>query len=46
MLYKTEKIMYNQKKLEFVKNLSIIDVLMFNDKDVIRAFLKEYDLNE
>lgn len=43
---RTEKIMYNQKKLEFVKNLSIIDVLMFNDKDVIRAFLKEYDLNE
>lgn len=36
---KTEKIEYSQFKNEFVPNLSIIDILMFNDKDQISNIL-------
>lgn len=41
-----DKIKYQQFQNEFVENLSIIDVLMFNSVDKVRKFLKEYDLNE
>lgn len=41
---KPKKIRYKQFENEFVKELSIIDVLMFNDKRTIKKFLKEYDL--
>lgn len=39
------KIIYRQFRNEFVNNLSIIDVLMFNSIERIQTFLKEYDLN-
>lgn len=35
---------YSQNQEEFVSNLSIIDVLMFNDVQTIKKFLKEYEL--
>lgn len=35
---------YQQYNGEFVPNLSIIDVMMFNSKESIRAMLGEYDL--
>ncbi len=41
-----EKVIYNQKNDSFEKNLSIIDVMMFNDIKTIRQFLEEYDLND
>lgn len=37
---------YNQNQREFVNNLSIIDVLMFNDLDGIKELLKGIPLNE
>lgn len=37
-------IKYRQFTNEFVPNLSIIDVMMFNDKDTIRRMLTEYEL--
>ena len=40
------QIKYNQKNEQFEKNLSIIDVLMFNKIETIQKFLKEYDLNK
>lgn len=40
-----DNIIYKQFSNEFVKSLSIIDVLMFNTTDKIQEFLKEYDLN-
>lgn len=43
---RTEQIKYQQNQDNFEKNLSIIDVLMFNDVDTIKRFLEEYDLNE
>lgn len=43
---KSECITYNQRQKEFVSNLSIIDILMFNDVKTIQRFLKEYELNE
>lgn len=39
---KTERIEYIQFNNEFVPNLSIIDVMMFNSKDKIRQFLDDY----
>lgn len=39
-------ISYRQFGIEFVPNLSIIDVMMFNDDDVIRSYLREYILVE
>ncbi len=41
-----EKILYPQYKNEFVPNLSIIDVLMFNSKKTIKSFLSMYKLCE
>ena len=40
----TNKMNYIQYKNEFVPNLSIIDVLMFNGKDGTKQLLKEYTL--
>lgn len=41
---KSDKIIYKQFNAEFVPYLSIIDVLMFNDKNTIRGFLTNYEL--
>lgn len=41
-----KSIIYNQGKNEFCENLSIIDVLMFNDVKSIKQFLKQYSLNK
>lgn len=41
---KTNDIIYDQFKNEFIENLSIIDVMMFNSKDKIHQLLKEYKL--
>ena len=41
---KTGNVRYEQFKNEFVPNLSIIDVLMFNDKKDIRQMLDLYEL--
>lgn len=41
---KTHPIVYQQYKNEFVPNLSIIDVLMFNGKEGTKQLLKEYML--
>lgn len=41
---KTKAIAYEQFKNEFVPNLSIIDVLMFNSKEDVKGFLNEYEL--
>lgn len=35
---------YNQFSREFIPNLSIIDVLMFNDPEEINGYLKQYEL--
>lgn len=41
---KTKDIIYKQFDNEFVPNLSIIDVMMFNSKDEIKKMLNEYEL--
>lgn len=41
---KSETINYQQLGSEFVPNLSIIDVLMFNDINTIKGFLTNYEL--
>lgn len=41
---KTEGIAYPQFKNEFIANLSIIDVLMFNSKEKVHEMLKNYIL--
>ncbi|MHA1381944.1 MAG: WbqC family protein [Candidatus Helarchaeota archaeon] len=41
---KTNYFFYKQINNEFVPNLSILDILMFNSKDQIYQFLKEYIL--
>lgn len=41
---KTDDIMYNQFSGEFVKNLSIIDVLMFNSPETVKDYLNMYSL--
>lgn len=41
---KTRPIEYCQFDHPFVPNLSIVDVMMFNSRDTIRAMLREYDL--
>lgn len=41
---KSNKIIYNQFNSEFTPNLSIIDVLMFNDVNAIKEFLTNYEL--
>ena len=40
----TNKIKYPQFKNDFVPNLSIIDVMMFNSKDEIKEMLTKYSL--
>ncbi|NBH19805.1 hypothetical protein D3Z55_20950 [Clostridiaceae bacterium] len=41
-----EQVIYDQSSIAFEENLSIIDVLMFNDKKKVQGFLKEYELHE
>ena len=41
---KTMPITYTQFKNIFVPNLSIVDVLMFNSKEMIGTFLNQYAL--
>lgn len=41
---KTKPIIYKQYNNEFVPNLSIIDVLMFNSKKQIKELLEEFEL--
>jgi hypothetical protein len=40
----TENITYKQFKKEFVPNLSIIDVLMFNSTEMVKEYLEDYTL--
>ena len=40
---KMRKVEYKQYKNEFVPNLSIIDVMMFNSQEECRSLLQEYD---
>ena len=42
---KTRPICYQQYSEAFVASLSIIDVMMFNSRESIRAMLNEYDLS-
>lgn len=44
LFQKSNLINYSQYKNEFVPWLSILDVLMFNDKDKIKSFLNDYEL--
>jgi hypothetical protein len=41
---KSKSVMYKQFNKDFVANLSIIDVLMFNDKEQCAKLLEEYEL--
>ena len=41
---KTKPVQYTQFKNEFVPWLSVLDVLMFNDKITIQGFLNEFEL--
>lgn len=41
-----EEIRYKQFKSEFIPNLSILDVIMFNDKTTIRELLSSCSLNK
>lgn len=41
---KTNRIEYPQFRNEFLSNLSIIDVMMFNSKEEIKRMLEEYEL--
>ena len=41
---KSDKIIYNQFEYNFLPFLSIIDILMFNNKPEIREFLNKYSL--
>lgn len=43
---KMREVMYSQFKNEFVPNLSIIDVMMFNSQEECQNLLNEYDLVE
>lgn len=43
---KTEPIIYKQFNNEFIPNLSIIDVLMFNERNQVRTYLNNYVLIE
>lgn len=44
LFIKNKAIDYQQFKLPFIPNLSIIDVLMFNDKGQINQYLTEFEL--
>ena len=41
---KTKPVQYTQFKNEFIPWLSVLDVLMFNDKTTIQGFLNEFEL--
>jgi hypothetical protein len=41
---RTKPISYPQFKNDFIPNLSILDVLMFNSKEQVKAMLQEYEL--
>jgi hypothetical protein len=41
---KTGAITYKQLKNDFVPNLSILDILMFNSKEGVKSFLKDFTL--
>lgn len=41
---KTKEIKYKQFSNEFISNLSIIDVLMFNSKEDVKKLLEDYEL--
>ena len=41
---KTDDIIYKQFDNEFIPNLSIIDVMMFNSRETINEFLNKYSL--
>ena len=41
---KTDEIIYKQFNNEFISNLSILDVLMFNSKEKVKEFLNNYSL--
>ena len=41
----TKDIFYNQFQTDYINNLSIIDVLMFNDVKTIKQLLLKYELN-
>ncbi|MDO6390229.1 WbqC family protein [Pontibacter sp. BT731] len=41
---KSEQIIYQQFGDNFISNLSILDVMMFNDRETIKQFLKRYNL--
>ena len=38
------EIKYNQMQMDFISNLSIIDVLMFNDVKKVKFFLEQFKL--
>jgi hypothetical protein len=42
--HKSNPINYNQLKNEFVPWLSILDILMFNSRESVKAFLNDYQL--
>ena len=41
---KMKEIVYKQFESDFVSNLSIVDVMMFNNKEKIREMLKQYEI--
>ena len=41
----SDKIYYDQNQKEFRANLSIIDILFYNDAETVKSFLNEYDLH-
>lgn len=41
---KTEEIRYKQFKNEFINNLSIVDIMMFNSKEKLKEYLNFYTL--
>lgn len=43
---KPRQIIYNQKKIKFESDLSVIDVMMFNDREKIIEMLNEYEVLE
>lgn len=42
---KRREISYNQMSSEFIQDLSILDILMFNDVGTIQKYLNEFDLS-
>jgi hypothetical protein len=40
----TRPVVYQQYDHPWVAGLSIVDVMMFNSRDAVRAMLREYDL--